>query len=295
MASSSLRAGVGLKPEHYRAVLDAGVEAASGRNPAPPGFWLEVHPENYMTAGGPRLPWLDVIADHFPLSLHGVGASLGGAEPVDRDHLARLKTLADRCQPALVSEHVAWSAFGGRYFADLLPLPTTREALRRLTANVDQMQTALGRTILIENPALYMSLAGDLEEPDFLVEACRATGCGLLLDVNNVYVSARNLGRNARSYVDALPGDLVGEIHVAGHAPDARRGEDLLIDSHGAPVSEDVWDLLAYAVARFGPKPVLVERDANLPPFDELMAERARADAVLAAAGAQEGEETAHV
>ncbi len=281
MSPPPLRAGVGLKPDHYRAALEAGGGDPPSSTDDLEGFWLEVHPENYMTPGGPRLPWLDAIAARWPVSLHGVGASLGGAEPVDAGHLECLKALVDRVRPALVSEHVAWSGWGGTYFADLLPLPATREALDRLVANIDQMQTALGRPILIENPALYLSLHGDLEEPELLVEACRRTGCGLLLDVNNVFVSATNLGRDPVAYLDAIPADLVGEIHLAGHAPDARLGDALLIDSHGAPVAEAVWRLYEHALARLGPKPTLIERDANLPPFPELMAERGRAQDLL--------------
>lgn len=274
-----LGAGVGLKPDHYAAVREAGAAGA-----LPEGFWVEVHPENYMTAGGPRLAALDAIAVHAPVSLHGVGASLGGSERLDPEHLKRLRALVDRYEPALVSEHVAWSSFRGACFADLLPVPTTRAALGALVANIDQMQTALGRSILIENPALYVTLPGEMGEPDFLAEACARAGCGLLLDVNNVFVSAHNLGRDARAYIDAIPRDLACEIHVAGHAPDANPESGLLIDSHDAPVPEAVWALLAYALARFGPTPTLVERDGNIPPYKELMAERARAGAALVAA-----------
>lgn len=273
-----LRAGLSLKPEHYRAALEA---RAGDDTSALEGFWLEVHPENYMTPGGPRLPWLEAIAGRWPISLHGVSASLGGAEPLNADHLKRLRALVDRFEPALVSEHVAWSGRGGVHFADLLPLPPTRQALDRLVENIDQMQTALGRPILIENPALYMALDGELEEPELLAEACRRTGCGILLDVNNVFVCARNLGRNARAYIEALPPELVGEIHLAGHSPDARLGEALLIDSHGAPVAEAVWDLYAHALGHVGPRPTLIERDDNIPPFAELMAERGRAQSLL--------------
>ena len=276
-----LRAGIGLKPDYYRAVHEAGAGGDISSVHDRDGFWVEVHPENYMTGGGPRLAWLDAIAARWPVSLHGVGASLGGAEPVDPDHLKRLKALVDRFEPALVSEHVAWSGRRGVYFADLLPLPATREALDDLVANIDQMQHALGRSILIENPALYLSLHGDLEEPEFLIEACRRAGCGLLLDVNNVFVCARNLGRDPIAYLNAIPPDLVGEIHIAGHTPDARLGQALLIDSHGAPVDEQVWALYALAIARLGPRPTLIERDANLPPFAELMAERGRAQSLL--------------
>ncbi len=282
MSSPSLRAGIGLKPDYYGAVLDAARGADGGGSSSPEGFWVEVHPENYMTPGGPRLRRLDEIAARVPVSLHGVGASLGGADRVDADHLRRLRALADRVQPALVSEHVAWSGRGGACFADLLPNPPTRAALEALVANIDAMQSVLGRTILVENPALYMALRGELEEPDMLVEACRRTGCGLLMDVNNIFVSARNLRRDARAYIDCIPGALVGEIHLAGHAPDPHLGEALLIDSHGAPVAGEVWSLYAHALERWGPKPTLIERDANLPPFEELMAEQATANRLLA-------------
>jgi hypothetical protein len=284
MSSSPLRAGIGLKPDYYRPVFELGREAGGGDAASVEsldGFWVEVHPENYMTPGGPRLQWLDAVAARWPVSLHGVSASLGGAEPVDAEHLKRLRALVDRYEPALISEHVAWTGWSGVYFADLLPLPATREALSRLADNIDQMQTALRRSILIENPALYLALNGEMSEPDFLAEVCRRAGCGLLLDVNNVFVSARNLDRNPLDYLDAIPAGLVGEIHLAGHAPDARLGEALLIDSHGAPVAEDVWALYAEAVARFGCTPTLIERDANLPPFEELMAERGRAQRLI--------------
>ncbi len=266
-------AGIGLKPEHYRAVRECGDA----------GLWLEVHPENYMTDGGPRLAWLELIRADKDVSLHGVGMSLGGDEPLDVDHLKRWADLVGRFDPVRISEHVAWSRRGGVYYADLFPLPTTREALDRLCANIDQMQTALGRRILIENPSLYVPLARELDEPEFLVEACRRTGCGLLLDVNNVYVSAHNMRRDAGAYLDAIPADLVGEIHLAGHAADAG-GRDLLIDSHGAPVADAVWALYAHALARVGPQPTLIERDADIPSFDVLMEERGRAETALTAA-----------
>jgi len=271
------RAGIGLKPEHYSAVRASDAD----------GLWLEVHPENYMSDGGPRLAWLEAIRADRPLSLHGVGLSLGGVEPLDRDHLAALKRLVDRFEPALVSEHFAWSTREGVYFADLFPVPTTRAAFDIVCEHIDETQTALGRTILLENPALYVELKGDMAEPDFLADVCVRTGCGLILDVNNVYVSAHNVGRDAHAYIDAVPAERVGEIHMAGHAPDEgigpenMRGGAMLIDNHGAPIAEDVWDLYAYTLARIGPRPTLIERDTNVPPFAELLAERDRADAAL--------------
>jgi len=275
--SLAATAGLGLKPEHYRSVLESEAD----------GLWLEVHPENYMVDGGPRLAWLEAIRRNRPLSLHGVGASLGSE--IDPDHLARLKALADRFEPDQVSEHVAWSTWEGRYFGDLLPLPYTQEALDRLTGNIDRVQTALGRRLLIENPSLYAPIKGEMSEIEFLSEAVRRTGCGLLLDINNVFVSANNVGRDAIAYLDAIPHEAVGEIHLAGHAEDANLGADLLIDNHGAPVSDAVWALYERFIQRAGPRPTLIERDAALPAFDTLLAERDRAQAVLSA------RETAHV
>lgn len=265
-----LHAGIGLKPDHYAEVLSA--ERA---------LWVEVHPENYMVDGGPRLAWLAALRDGRGLSFHGVGASLGGLDPLDRDHLAALAALIRRFEPDQVSEHATFSAAGGRYFADLLPLPRTREALVHLSARVAAFQDAIGRRVLIENPTNYLPFASEMDEPDFLVEVARRAGCGLLLDVNNVWIGAVNVGIDPRAYVDALPADLVGEIHVAGHAPDPNLGAGFLIDSHGAPVSEEVWDLLAHALDRLGPKPVLVERDADIPPFADLKAERDRAEGLI--------------
>lgn len=264
-------AGIGLKPAHYRDVLALRV----------PGFWVEVHPENYMTPGGPRHQWLDAIRKVHPLSLHGVGLSLGGVERPDGGHLRALRLLIDRYAPFQISEHLAWCSHAGEHFGDLLPLPYTREALERFCGHVNETQDALGRAILIENPALYIRLSGELDEAEFLSETVRRTGCGLLLDVNNVHVTANNTGRDPFAFIDALPGAAIGEIHLAGHDPDARE-PGLLIDTHGTPVSDDVWALYAYALQRFGPVPTLIERDNNLPPFADLMAERNRAAAMMA-------------
>lgn len=265
-------AGLGLKPAHYE---DALASTAAG-------LWFEVHPENYMVEGGPRLAWLEAIRRDRPLSLHGVGLSLAGDESPDARHLDRLKALCDRFEPFVVSEHLAWSKRGGVYHPDLLPFPRSRERLARIAENVERMQETLGRRVLIENPSLYLALEGhEMGEVDFLAELGRRTGCGLLVDVNNVFVSAANLGFSAEAYVDALPAEAVGEIHLAGHAPDPELGEALLIDSHGAPVSEPVWSLLRRLVDRIGPRPTLIERDENLPAFADLMAERDRAETVL--------------
>lgn len=265
-------AGVGLKPEHYRAALDCDAE----------GLWFEVHPENYMIAGGPRHAWLEAIGARRPLSFHGVGASLAGPDPLDEAHLAQLCALIDRYQPAQVSEHVAWSAAGGAYFADLFPLPYTQEAVRHLAERIDDFQNAIGQRILIENPSAYVALRSEMSEPEFLTEICARSGCGLLLDVNNVYVSANNLRFDAAAYLDAISGALIGEIHLAGHAADPVLGPVLLIDSHAAPVAAPVWTLYQRLITRIGPRPTLIERDAALPPFAELMLERERAGRVLA-------------
>ncbi|TGY89193.1 DUF692 domain-containing protein [Marinicauda algicola] len=271
-------AGIALKPEHFRDVHE--------RGPDMDGLWVEVHAENYMVEGGPRLAWLRVIAEQTPVSLHGVGLSLAGPGRVDEDHLARWRRLVDRVPAALVSEHLAWSVADGQYFADLLPVVLDGTSLARVRENVERFQDAIGRTVLIENPAHYVPLRAEIPETDFLSELCRTTGCGLLLDLNNLAVGEFNIGRDARGYIEALPRDIVGEIHLAGAAPDSAR-EDLLIDSHNRPVADPVWELLDAALERFGPVPVLIERDANLPPFEELAAERERAHAAIIAAQAR--------
>jgi len=267
-----LTAGVSLKAQHYADALACDA----------PGIWFEAHPENYMSDGGPRLAWLDAIAARHPLSFHGVGLSLAADEPLDEAHLASLRRLVDRCRPAVVSEHLAWSARGGTYWPDLFPFPRTAVALARITRNVDRMQQALGRRVLIENPSLYVPLAGhEMSELELLCELTHRTGCGLLIDVNNVHVTAHNLGQSATAYIDDLPGDAVGEIHLAGCDPDARLGHALLIDTHAAPVSEAVWALYRRLIDRIGPRPTLIERDDQIPPFGDLMAERDRAHGVL--------------
>ena len=269
-------AGLGLKPQHY-----ADARACEAR-----GLWFEVHPENYMSAGGPRLAALEAIRERRPLSLHGVGLSLAADADPDPEHLAALKRLADRFAPFVVSEHLAWSTHRGTHQPDLLPFPRTHAALARIAANIGRMQDALGRAVLIENPSLYLPLAGhELDEVDFLKALVARTGCGLLVDVNNVFVSASNLGYRAEAYLDALPAEAIGEIHLAGHGAD-EGGPDgeksgLLIDTHGAPVAEPVWTLYRRLIDRIGPRPTLIERDDDIPDFATLMAERDRAAAML--------------
>ncbi len=267
-------AGIGFKPTHFREALAA---------PAA-GLWFEVHPENYMIDGGPRLAMLEALRAKRPLSLHGVGLSLAGAAEPDRAHVTRLKRLCERFEPMLVSEHLAWSRSEGRYYPDLLPFPRTTEALLRIGRNIARVQEALGREIAIENPSLYVAMEGhDWSETEFLVQLVRRTGCRLLVDVNNVAVSANNLGFGARFYLDALPVEAIAEIHLAGHRPDPQLGDALLIDSHDAPIAETVWALYDHLLARTGPVPTLIERDGNLPAFAELIAERDRAAAILTA------------
>lgn len=274
------RAGVSFKPQHARDALERSHDIG----------WFEVHAENYMGAGGPPHRILTALRERFPLSIHGVGLSIGGEGPLDRDHLARLSALLDRYAPALFSEHLAWSTHEGVYFNDLLPLPYTSATLARVVDHLDAAQTALGRTILLENPSTYAVFAeSEMSETDFLRAVADRSGCGLLLDVNNIFVSATNLGLDPLAYVDAFPLDRVGEIHLGGHAPDPEAKADadaFLIDTHDRPVADPVWALFAEVVARTGVLPTLVEWDADLPDFAVLEAEAARADRVLAACGA---------
>ena len=270
MTSSPLppATGIGLRSPHVRQVLD--------ERPAVP--WLEIHSENYYVDGGPVLVTLDRIRDDYPLSLHGVGMSLGSTDPLDRTHLAKLARLIERTEPALVSEHLCWSGVGGRVLNDLLPLPYTEEAARVLARQVSEAQEFLGRQLLIENVSAYVTFAdSQLNEWDFLGEVVARSGCALLLDVNNVYVSACNLGLDASAYIAGLPRAAVREIHLAGHA----RNGTVLIDNHGSRVCEAVWDLYRQAIARFGPVPTLVEWDTDIPPLATLVAESARADQLL--------------
>jgi uncharacterized protein (UPF0276 family) len=267
-----LTAGLSLKPEHYDDALSARAE----------GLWFEVHPENYMVAGGPRLGWLEAIRARHPVSLHGVSLSLAGDAPPDPAHLQRLAALAQCVQPALISEHLAWSMWDGRYFPDLLPFVRNTEALHRIAGHIARAQDALRTTIAIENPSHYLRIEHHTwDEVDFLLELARRTGCTLLLDINNVHVSACNLGHSAQDWLDRFPAALVSEIHLAGHSSDPAMGEALLIDSHDAPIAPVVWQLYRRFVERAGPRPTLVERDGNLPAFGELMDERNRAAAEL--------------
>lgn len=267
-----LDAGLGLKPQHFDAALDCSAA----------GLWFEVHPENYMVAGGPRLAWLETIRGKHPVSLHGVALSLAADTEPDAAHLRRLAELAQRIEPVMVSEHLAWSTWRGTCYPDLLPFPRTTEALARIAGNVSRTQDALRRRISVENPSHYLEIDGhEWNETDFLRELARRSGCGLLLDVNNVHVSAHNMGYSAEDYIDAFPDDAVTEIHLAGHSQDPNLGNALLVDSHDAPVAPAVWALYERLIRRIGSRPTLIERDDRLPPFDELLAERDLATMIL--------------
>jgi uncharacterized protein len=265
--------GIGLKPEHADDVL-SGAHSID---------FFEVHAENYMGDGGPPHRLLGEIRARYPMSLHGVGLSIGSDCGLDRVHLARLRRLVDRYRPRLFSEHLAWSTHDGRFVNDLLPLPYNRETLNRICAHVDQVQDCLGMRMLLENPATYVAFANsDMPEVEFLGAVAARTGCGLLLDVNNVYVAATNHGFEPMAYIDAFPLERVGEIHLAGFAEDrGDENERLLIDAHGTPVAEAVWTLYWRTIARRGPVPTLIERDNDIPPFATLAAEAARAKSVL--------------
>ncbi len=268
------RAGLGLKAEHYRTILEEKPEL---------GFF-EIHAENYMGAGGPPHRYLAAITEHYPLSLHGVGLSIGGEGDLDRAHLKRLRDLADRYKPASFSEHLAWSTHDSAYLNDLLPLPYTNETLERVIRHVGEAQDAVGRRLLLENPSTYLLFEeSTIEETDFLARVAQGSGCGLLLDVNNVMVSAVNHRLDPIAYVDRFPVELVGEIHLAGYdeATDGA-GERLLIDAHGSRVSPDVIALYRHTLRRTGPVATLVEWDNDVPGFDILLDEARRADAMLA-------------
>lgn len=266
-------AGVGYKPQHFASLTE---------DPGAVG-WLEIHAENYMGDGGRPLAQLLHLAEAFPISVHGVGLSIGGEGPLDPEHLARLKHLLGWLQPASFSEHLAWSTHDGAFLNDLLPLPYTHATLSRVADHIDRLQESVGRRMLLENPSSYLAFAESTwSEPDFLRELTRRTGCGLLLDVNNVFVSATNLDFAPLNYIDAFPLDRVGEIHLGGHAEDADdRGRPLLIDDHGSAVVDPVWSLLDETLTRAGRRPVLIEWDNDIPDWPVLAAEARRAAAAL--------------
>lgn len=266
------RPGIGFKPEHFPAIVQTRPDL---------GF-LEVHAENYMGAGGLPHRMLTRLRQDHAISVHGVGLSIGGPDPLNEDHLARLRALCDRYQPESFSEHLAWASHGGEWMHDLLPLPYTGETLDIVCDHIDRVQEVLGRRILLENPASYVLFEqSDIAETAFLAEVVRRTGCGLLLDINNVFVSCVNHRTDPRAYLADFPLEAVAEIHLAGHATEDLPSGPLLIDDHGAPVAEPVWALYVETVSKSGALPSLIEWDNDLPPFEDLMAEAARAGRIL--------------
>ncbi len=267
------RAGVGLKPEHYRSIVET----------APDIGFFEVHAENYMGAGGPPHRYLSAIRERYPLSLHGVGLSIGADRPLDQDHLKRVRELIQRYQPGLFSEHLAWSSHDAGFMSDLLPVPYTFEALTRVCEHIDEVQENLQQQMLLENPSTYLAFAeSTYSEIDFIAEIVRRTGCGLLLDVNNVHVASTNQEWDPIAYINAYPLAHVQEIHLAGYAKEADdKGRPLLIDTHDRPVDEIVWGLFEHTVKRVGPLPTLIEWDADIPAWTMLKAEAERAEAIM--------------
>lgn len=267
--------GLGLRPQHYPAILDGRPEAAGAVD------WFEIISENYMVDGGRPLANLMAVRERYPMVMHGVSLSIGSTDPLNEDYLKRLKALAARVEPAIISDHLCWTGIAGLNMHDLLPLPLTEEALAHVAARVDEVQSFLGRQIAIENASTYVTFAQDtVPEWAFMAEVARRTGCRLLLDVNNIYVSAFNHGFRATDYVDAIPREAVAYIHLAGH----EHNRTYIIDTHDHPVVEDVWNLYRYAIRRFGPVATMIERDDKIPPFQELAAELNHARELCAAA-----------
>lgn len=265
--------GLGLRPQHYQALLAGPGDAVD---------WLEIVSENFLVDGGRPLAMLDRFAERWPLAMHGVALDIGGSDPLDRDYLRALAKLAQRVRPALVSDHLCWNRLGGVRMHDLLPLPHTGEAVRHVAARVREVQDALGMRIALENVSSYLRFAGDeMDEAAFLRAIVAESGCALLLDVNNVYVNAHNHGFDAFACIDTLPRDAIAQVHLAGHSLDAL-GSGLLIDTHDAPVCEGVWTLYAHALRRFGAVPSMIERDDHIPPLAETLLELDRARSIAA-------------
>lgn len=284
--------GIGLKPQHYSAVLDSRAFPSPNAPYSGPA-WLEVHAQNYFGDGGPPHRWLSAIAEIFPLSFHSVGLSLGTAEGLNESELEKLAALCDRYNPAMVSDHLSFSGNAHDRFADLLPIPYTAEALDHFAHQIDRVQTRLKRHMLVENPSRYLAFADDeMDEVTFIEKLVRKTGCGIIFDINNVEVSCGNLGLSAEEYVDAIDPDWVGEIHLAGHAVEDHASGPLRIDDHGSQVSEVTWRLFERFIARAGPKPVLIEWDTDIPEYATLMLEASKAYQILYPS--RNGEELSH-
>lgn len=272
LTSIPVAAGIGLRHPHFAELTER----------LPPVAWLEAHGENYFSLGGPPLRYLERARAHYPLSVHCVGLSLGSVDPLDARHLDALARLVQRFEPGLVSDHLCWSSVGGRHLHDLLPLPYTEEALQHVAARVQAVQERLGRTILVENVSSYLRYRhSTMPEWEFVAALAERSGCGILLDVNNIYVSARNHGFDPRAYLAAMPAERVGEIHLAGHAVNTVGGRDLYIDDHGSRVADAVWGLYAETLRHIGPRPVLIEWDTDVPALDVLLDEAARAQGYL--------------
>lgn len=284
MPGLPLAPGIGLKPEHYAPLLEADPVGTSSHDVG----WVEVHPQNYFGAGGPPHRWLAAVAERYPVSFHSVGLSLGSAGGLVADELDVLASLCERYAPAMVSEHLSWSGSAHERYPDLLPLPYTHEALDHFSAQVSRMQDRLKRQVLVENPSRYLAFARDaMTEGDFLNTLCRHAGCGLLLDINNIEVSASNLGLDPVAMIDAIDPALVGEVHLAGHKREEHPGGPLLIDNHGSPVSALTWRLFERFIRRAGPRPALIEWDTDVPAFAVLAAEAGQAGRRMALCSAQ--------
>jgi uncharacterized protein (UPF0276 family) len=266
--------GIGLRTSHCERFLD--------QNTPPPVIWLEVLAENYFDRGGIRHKMLSMIAERYPISVHGVALSLGSPEGLDSEHLERLASLVADVSPCLVSEHLAWSRSGEVYYNELLPLPLTDETLDIVSANIDRTQDRLGRTILVENPSGYLQFEqSTMNEVTFLTRLTERTGCGLLLDVNNLFISGFNLGIDTAEWLSTVPADVIGEIHLAGHEHGGTADQPLLIDTHGAAITDEVWALYAAALNRFGPRPTMIEWDSDVPSLEVLLEEAARAQRIM--------------
>jgi len=280
-SGAAFPSGIGLKAQHYAEILARKPDLA----------FLEIHAENFMSSGGAHHRYLEQLADIYPLSVHGVGMSLGSASGLSRTHLQRFKGVVERYSPWLISEHLAWSEEGGFYLNDLLPLPLNKESLAVVVDNMNSMQDYLGRKILIENPSAYMAFSStDMSETEFLVELAEQTGCGLLLDVNNVFVSGKNMGWSVEDYLKDIPAALIGEIHLAGHTlKKLEDGLEIRIDDHGSRVAQSVWDLFFELVNRVGVRPTLIEWDTNIPSLDELLGEAGKAADIMKTASGKVG------
>jgi uncharacterized protein (UPF0276 family) len=271
-SSLPLAAGIGLRSPHYQQIITE----------KPPVGWLEVHPENFFVEGGIALQVMEEVSRLYPMSFHGVGLSLGRSDALDINHLKKLKTLVDRYKPAMISEHVSWSAIDGVFINDLLPLPYTEESARVLIDHIKQTQDYLGRQILVENPSSYLDFtASNMPEWEFMNRIAEDSGCGILLDINNIYVMAANHGFDAMEYLNAINDQAVQEIHLAGHAEQEINGQTLLIDHHGTTVKDDVWALYAYFIKQYGAKPTLIEWDTDIPDLQVLLGEAAKAQVIL--------------